>query len=819
MEEKKHTPMIQQYLNVKKNYPDTIVLYRLGDFYELFFEDAKLASKLLDLVLTARGKNENAVPMCGMPHHSASSHIQKLVSAGYKVAIVEQLEEASAGKIVERDVIKIITPGTILDEEDVKSSHYLVSIYDTKFSFVLVYCDHYNGDLFTKIIKREEALLQETLMNNVKEVVIHKNFEFKKVLKNISFSFVPTELDMSEYKYLNPYTDLGISEAFKMMMQYLMYTQKTQISHLNPLYLLNEKEYLVMDFATKRNLELITSTKSKKYSLWGFLDRCKTAMGSRLLQKWVEYPLIDIDKITYRQNIIEILKDNLLLQTQLKQELEYIYDIKRLLVKISYHNISPKDLLKLKTTLIHVPTILNLMQEAQNLKDVDPCQEVLVELEKALLENPATFIREGNVFKDEYNEELAKYRKLQTEGNSYILDLEAKERERTQIKNLKIGYTRVFGYYIEVTKGQKENVKEEFGYERRQTLANAERYISKELKEIESQLLHAKEKAIALEEKLYENLLNYLNTFHAKLSKLADVLSEIDCYYALSQISSSYGYTKPKFGTFTKIEEGRHPILETLMQQQQYISNDFSTEEDNFMILTGPNMGGKSTYMRQVALIIIMAQIGCFVPAQSAQIQLYTQIFTRMGASDDILSAQSTFMVEMSEANHALRNADANSLILFDEIGRGTSTYDGMSLAWAMIEYISQYINATTIFSTHYHELIQLAGKNKIYNSYVEVHEENDHVTFLYKVKKGYINKSYGINVASLAKLPEPVIERSKEILTTLQKDVPEIKTTIPPKVIEKSPVEELIKNANVDKMSPLEALLFVVQLKEEVNK
>lgn len=819
MEEKKYTPMIQQYLNVKKKYPDTIILYRLGDFYEMFFEDAKLASKLLDLVLTARGKNENAIPMCGVPHHSATVHIQKLVAAGHKVAIVEQLEEASAGKIVERDVIKIITPGTILDDEDTKQAHYLVAIYDTKFSFVLVYCDHYNGDLFVKVLKRDSTLLQQILLDGVKEIIIQKTFNFKDILNQIPYAFAPTEFDISAYEYLNSYTDFGIKEAFKMMMQYLLYTQKTQISHLSPLYLLNEKDYLVMDFATKRNLELITSTKDKKYSLWGFLDRCSTSMGSRLLQKWVEYPLINIHKIKERQNMVEKLKDNFIVQTQLKNAFSHIYDIKRLLVKISYRSIAPKDLLKLKTSLVYVPEIFTLMKPIKDYNFVDNCNEVYEKLEQALLETPATLVREGNIFKNEYDNELAKYRKLQTEGNSYILALETKERERTQIKNLKIGYNRVFGHYIEVTKGQKENVKAEFGYERKQTLANAERYVSEELKEIESQLLHAKEKAIALEIVLYDQLLEYINEFYEKLVILADVLSEIDCYLALAEVSSQYGYVKPVFTQHTYLEGARHPILETLMQNQQYISNDFSTEKNNFMILTGPNMGGKSTYMRQIALICIMAQLGCFVPADVAKLQCFTQIFTRMGASDDILSAQSTFMVEMSEANHALRNADENSLILFDEIGRGTSTYDGMSLAWAMIEYISQQLKATTIFSTHYHELTQLAGKNGVYNSFVEVHEENDHITFLYKVKSGSISKSYGINVASLAKLPEEVIERSKMILTKLQKDVPEIKTEIKPQIVKQSQVEELIKNADVDKMSPLEALLFVVKLKEEVDK
>lgn len=810
--------MMTQYLKVKAKHQDAIVMYRLGDFYEMFFEDAKIASSVLDLVLTARGKDENAVPMCGVPHHASSGYIQKLVNQGYKVAIVEQLEEASAGKIVERDVVQIVTPGTIFSDEDLKSTHFIVSIYDTKFSFVLVFLDHYSGELFVKEVARNSEALKSNISNNVKEIIVKPNFEFKHLFDSIPISSSEESENIEAYQYLNPYNDVGIISAFEMMIQYLLYTQRKSLHHLQVMYKMNESEFVVMDSSTKNNLELTNSTKNRKYSLWGFLDHCVTTMGSRKLSKWVEYPLVDEVKIIERLDIVSQLKDNLILQRQLKDVLQHIYDIKRIFSKIAYKNVSPKELLKLKETLNYAPYVLDYFSKIKKY-DISTCEVLLNELDAALLEDAATFVKDGGVFKDQYHPELFEYRKLQNEGSNYIIALEQKERERTQIKNLKIGYTRVFGYYIEVSKGQIENVKDEFGYIRRQTLANCERYISEELKEIEEKLLSAKDNAIKLEIRLYENLLEFILKFQNELNTLAEVLSEIDVYYALAKVSSSFGYTRPTFDTYNEIIEGRHPILETLLKSNQYISNNYSTKDQSFMILTGPNMGGKSTYMRQIALISIMAQIGCFVPAQSAKLKIYTKIFTRMGASDDILSAQSTFMVEMSEANHALRNADHRSLILFDEIGRGTSTYDGMSLAWAMIEYIHQKLHATTIFSTHYHELTHLGNIDGIENDYVEVHEENEVVTFLYKVKKGYVDKSYGINVARLAKLPEAILDRSKQILAELKKD--EIKLESKPIEIKpvQSKVETLLNEADVDNMTPLEALLFVSKLKQENEK
>lgn len=815
--EKKYTPMIMQYLEVKRKYQDSIVFYRLGDFYEMFFEDAKIASSVLDLVLTARGKDDNAVPMCGVPHHSASSYIQKLVNSGYKVAIVEQLEEATAGKIVERDVIKVITPGTIFNEEDLKEIHYLVSIYDTKFSFVLIYLDHYSGEMFVKEIARNKETLHANLVSSVKEVIIKSDFIYKNDLKELPYTCISNYENIDEYQHLNPYQDVSIIAAFEMLLSYLIYTQKRSIPHLQMLYKLNESDFMVMDQSTKNNLELVTSTKSKKYSLWGFLDRCITTMGSRNLLKWVEYPLIDEVKINQRLDIVEKLKDNLIVQRQLKDELSHIFDIKRLYSKIAYGSISPKELLKLKETLQYLPKVISTFSFIKSYS-IDLCDNLLEELDRALLDNPSTLIKDGNVFKDDYHSDLEEYRKLQNESSNYILELELKEREKTKIKNLKIGYTRVFGYYIEISKGQVENVKDEFGYIRRQTLANCERYISEELKMVEEKLLSAKDNAIRLEIQLYEKLLNKITKYQKELNIIADVLSEIDSYYALSIVSSQFGYVRPTFDSFVSIEDGRHPILETLIKNNQYISNDYTTKENKFMILTGPNMGGKSTYMRQNALISIMSQIGCFVPARKAQLKIFNKIFTRMGASDDILSAQSTFMVEMSEANHALRNADSNSLILFDEIGRGTSTYDGMSLAWAIIEYIHLNLHSSVIFSTHYHELTQLSHLDGIENYHVEVHEENDHVTFLYKVKSGYVDKSYGINVAKLAKLPNELIYRSKVILDGLKKDEIKINSNISQEIPKASKTETLLQEADVDNMTPLEALLFVAKLKQELE-
>ncbi len=814
----KYTPMINQYLQVKKQHQDKIVFYRLGDFYEMFFEDAKIASNILDLVLTARGKNENAVPMCGIPFHSAKSYIQKLVNNGYSVAIVEQLEEAVAGKIVERDVVKIITPGTILNDEETKEVNYLLSIYDTKFSFILLYLDHFSGEMFVREIQRDITVLTTYLDSNIKEIIIRKHFEHKQYLKNIPVTIVDHILDISEYQYLNTFSDVGIIQAFELLMQYLKYTQKTKIAHLQPLYKIDDNHYLAMDVATKHNLELITSTKNKKYSLWGYLDRCVTVGGSRKLMKWIEYPLVNVTQINQRLEVVGKLKDDIYVKNVLKEMLRDVFDLQRLYSKIAYENISPKELLKLQITLNKAPEILALFKTIKDYQHVSVCSEIANLLNEALLPEVSTNIKDGNVFKSEFNDELKTYRHLQQEGGKYILALEQQEREKTGIKNLKIAYTRAFGYYIEISKGQIENIKDEFGYIRRQTLTTGERYISLELKEIEEKLLHAKEKILEIELKLFSELLHEIKKYQQEIKILADTLSEIDCYLALSEVSSQYGYIKPEFTQKTKIVEGRHPILESLMTKGQYISNDFENNQE-IMILTGPNMGGKSTYMRQIALIVLMAQIGCYVPAKQAELKLFTKIFTRMGASDDILSAQSTFMVEMSEANNALRHADSQSLILFDEIGRGTSTYDGMSLAWAMIEYIQKNIKATTIFSTHYHELTQLATLEQVANYYVEVEEEKDHITFLYKVKPGFMNKSYGINVAQLAKLPDFIIERSKEVIKTLGSyqtaSIPETNLVVQNHT---SKVTQLIQNANVDAMTPLEALLFVVKLKEEVD-
>ncbi len=838
-----YTPMIQQYLEVKKHHLDAIVFYRLGDFYEMFFEDAEIASQELDLVLTGRNAGvDEKIPMCGIPFHASTGYIQRLIQKGYKVAIVEQLENAGDTKgLVKRDVIKIVTPGTNMDEiSDEKNSVYLASVYDFQYGLAIVLCEMTTGEVRGQIIQKHIMSIQKVLLgNNVREVIIPEKFD-KKVSKIIE------EMDgitVSQYNHLdmNPQyqsllsniEDDRIIKAFSLLTNYLDATQKRNMSHLKPLEIIYEDDYVQMDFSTKQNLELTQPLRvnSKSLTLWSFLDKCQSSMGSRLLKKWIEYPLMNKALIEERFDAIDYLNENFITKDELREHLGHIYDLERLCARIAYGSANPRDILRLIKTLQHAPIIFNLFKDCksyQQLKHVDPCGELLAKIDGAIIENPPLTIREGEIFVDGYNQELDELRKISKNGNRWILELEAQERRRTGIKSLKIGYNRVFGYYIEVTKTNISQIKEEFGYIRKQTLANAERYITNELKEQEEAILHAKEKSIRLESDLFMNLLSQLKVYLPKLHDLSIALSTIDVLYSLSEISSENGYTRPIFHNDNMIflEEARHPILEKAMKGKPYVSNNLVMEEENHvMVITGPNMGGKSTYMRQTALLAIMAQIGCFVPAKKAKLPIFDKIFTRIGASDDIMSGQSTFMVEMMEANNALQNATKNSLILFDEIGRGTSTYDGMALAQAMIEYITNHIKAKTLFSTHYHELTDLANQNTtIKNIHVEVHEENEHVTFLYRMMDGKADKSYGINVARLAKLPSVVLERAKILLSQLeqQEHLPSIipeHTMVKDENPEYIKMKEMLELVDINAMTPLEALQFISDLKMIVKE
>jgi DNA mismatch repair protein MutS len=779
--------------------------------------------------------------MCGIPHHAAKGYIQRLIQKGYKVAIVEQLEDPALAKgLVKRDVIKIVTPGTIMDEvSDEKTTVYIASLHDFQFGLAVILCEMTTGELRAQLIDKHVMAIQKVLLgNNVREIVIQEKFD-KKIVKmieemqTITVSYHNDNALKEEYRHLlNGIEDDRVETAFGVLTNYLDETQKRNMAHLNAVEMVYENDFLQMDFSTKQNLELTSSLRSNSRSqtLWSFLDKCRSSMGSRLLKKWIEYPLVDTAMINRRLDAVEYLNDNFITKDELREHLGFVYDMERLSARVAYGSANPRDILRLIKTLEHTPQIFELFHDCsayEEFQSIDPCRELYDMIEGAIIDNPPLTLKDGGVFVEGYNEELDQVREIGKNGKNWILELENKERERTGVKSLKIGYNRVFGYYIEVTKTNLDSIKDEFGYVRKQTLTNAERFITQELKDKEDAIVHAQERSIRLEAELFNHLLNQIKVYLPKLHDLSHALATIDALYALAEISSENGYTRPQFHTGHSIhmKEARHPILDRMMKTTRYVSNDLEMGEDNdILMITGPNMGGKSTYMRQTVFLVIMAQIGCFVPAKKAEMPIFDQIFTRIGASDDIMSGQSTFMVEMIEANNALQNATANSLILFDEIGRGTSTYDGMALAQAMIEYIMRNIKAKTLFSTHYHELTEMAEKNAgIRNVHVDVHEEDDKVTFLYRVLDGKADKSYGINVARLAHLPSSVLERAKQILDNLELQPNMVKEVKPPLVIEKENPQHMqiinqVKQVDVNKMTPMEAMQFLYELKEKMS-
>ncbi|NLC96955.1 MAG: DNA mismatch repair protein MutS [Erysipelotrichaceae bacterium] len=832
---KKYTPMIEQYLSVKKGYPDAIVFYRLGDFYEMFFDDAKIASSELDLVLTGKSAGvEEKVPMCGVPYHAVNGYLQKLVQRGYKVAIVEQLEDPSQAKgIVKRDVVRVVTPGTVIDEiNDDKKSVYIASIVDFKYGYSLIMVEMSTGESICKEIDHNSVLLIQTMLkNNIKEVVLSEDFDEKiiKLLRenSIIISYCSETNIKEEYNLLSEnLKEERNLEAFGLILNYLESTQKRMLDHLNIVIYEREDDVLYMDYSTTINLELIEPLRnqSKNDTLWTFMDKCQSAMGSRLLKKWIEKPLVDKNKIENRYDILEYFMNNFLILDDLKEHLKNIYDLQRIITKVAMKSANALDCVRLQKTLKEVPLIMELLQDPlfSNFNKVDVCTDLYDELKNAFVEDPPLITSDGGMFQDGYNEELDRLRTIQKEGKSWILSMEAYEKERTGIKTLRIGYNRVFGYYIEVSKAATNLIKDEYGYVRKQTLVNGERYITQELKEREDEILHAQERTIKLEKQLFEELLDLIKSYLPKLQKLANVLANIDCLYALSTLSKQNNYVRPTFNEdIFEIKDGRHPILDVIMKDSKYISNDILLDNNTEIeIITGPNMGGKSTYMRQIALIVIMAQVGCFVPCRSCNMPVFDKIFTRIGASDDILSGQSTFMVEMIEANNALSNATKKSLILFDEIGRGTSTYDGMALAQAMIEYIATIIHAKTLFSTHYHELTNLADNlQNVKNVHVQVHEDKEKVTFLYKVKPGVAKRSYGINVAKLANLPESVIDRAKELLKELESKKRVVQQSYQIVEMKRNDNEEKLKQilyeVNPDEMTPMQALQMIIDLQK----
>lgn len=843
MAEKKYTPMMQHYLKMKEENPDSILFYRLGDFYEMFFEDAKLVSQELDLVLTGRSAGvEEKVPMCGIPFHAANSYIQRLVKKGYKVAICEQLEDPSSAKgLVDRGIIKIITPGTYMDATmDAKSTNYMASCDVSSFEITVIYCELSTGELKYQTLQRSLVALQKALLEqNVSELVCPMTMDKKwmAALEEMDTMLISkhkkANIDPEDLPLLNGIESESLKEAFALLMAYLKDTQKQRIDHFLPIESMDKDKVLVMDYETKNHLELVSSQSSnaKAESLWSFMDKCQSAMGSRMLKRWIEYPLIDAEKIAKRQAAVKDLKENFMLRENLKEHLVYVYDMERLASRMAYGNASPRDVLQLVATLEHAKPILDLASSLNSypeFNDVPDCQELYNEIKNAIIENPPLTLKEGGVFNDGYNQELDEVRKIAKQGKDFILELEAKERERTGVKSLKVGYNRVFGYYIEVRNGNLDNIKEEFGYHPKQTLANATRFITQELKEKEEQILHAQETKVKLEQSLFNDLLLRIKRDLFDLHACAQALSTIDVLVSLAILASEKGYVCPVFhpGYNVNVVEGKHPILDDRMKKKRYVSNDWKmSEEEHIQLITGPNMGGKSTYMRQNALLVVMAQMGSFIPAKTAQLPIFDRIFTRIGASDDILTGKSTFMVEMMEANTALRYATKHSLILFDEIGRGTATYDGMALAQAMLEYIDEAIGAKTLFSTHYHELTELAEEHQsMRNVHVDVREEKNEIEFRYRVIEGKADKSYGINVAKLAHLPKVVLDRASQLLLNFENQ--DNNQNYQPSLFvmdqvqpEKSQLLQQLQELDIDSMTSRDALDCLYELKKLSEK
>lgn len=843
MAEKKYTPMMQHYLKMKEENPDAILFYRLGDFYEMFFDDAKLVSQELDLVLTGRSAGvEEKVPMCGVPFHAANSYISRLVKKGYKVAICEQLEDPSNAKgLVDRGIVKIVTPGTYMDSTmDAKTTNYMASCDISSFEITVVYCELSTGELKYQTLQRSLVALQKALLEqNVSELVCPMAMDKKwmSALEEMETILISkhkkSSVDSQDLPLLNGIESESLKEAFALLMAYLKDTQKQHIDHFLPIESMDKDKVLVMDYETKNHLELVSSqsTNTKAESLWSFMDKCQSAMGSRLLKRWIEYPLIDAKKIAKRQAAIKDLKENFMLRENLKEHLVYVYDMERLASRMAYGSASPRDVLQLVATLEHAKPILDLaisLDSYPEFSQVPDCQELYNEIKNAIVENPPLTLKEGGVFNDGYNQELDEVRRIAKKGKDFILELEAKERERTGVKSLKVGYNRIFGYFIEVRNGNLSNIKDEFGYHAKQTLANATRFVTQELKEKEEQILHAQETKVKLEQSLFNDLLLRIKRDLFDLHACAQALSTIDVLVSLAIHASEKGYVCPVFhpGYNVNVVEGKHPILDDRMKKKRYVSNDWKMSEDEHVqLITGPNMGGKSTYMRQNALLVVMAQMGSFIPAKTAELPIFDRIFTRIGASDDILTGKSTFMVEMMEANAALCYATKHSLILFDEIGRGTATYDGMALAQAMLEYIDEAIGAKTLFSTHYHELTDLEKEHpSMHNVHVDVREEKNEIEFRYRIIDGKADKSYGINVARLAHLPKVVLDRAAQLLTNFENQ--DNNQNYQPSLFvmeqvqpEKSKLLQQLQELDIDSMTPRDALDCLYELKKLSEK
>ena len=774
----KYTPMIEQYLKIKKEYQDMFLFYRLGDFYEMFFEDAVRASKILEITLTARDGGAEKIPMCGVPFHSSAGYIDTLVNNGYKVAICEQVSEPGQGKIVERKVVQVITPGTYMNYKNYDENNFLGSAYIKDNNIYFAFCDIMTGDSRCTILKTMEDLQDEVLKNNIKEVI---SIEGQKLDISAYITEVEESGNLSKDK-TNNLKDKNLKLCADILLDYIEKTQNKDISSLKDFEVYFKDKFVYMTNYSIRNLEVTQNMAngSKKGSLLSIVDKTSTAAGSRKLKNWLENPLLDINEIKKRQEIVGDFVKHYFEKSDVKTSLKEVYDLERISTKVSYNIVSPKELLNLKKTLKQIPQIKNILKgfDSEKLVDIanniDELEDLHDFLEKTIHEEAGQTVKDGNVIKLGFNEELDSYKNASKNGNKVLLEIEEREKNRTGIKNLKVGYNKIFGYFIEISKvGLKSVDPTELGYHRKQTLSNCERFISEELKQVEEHIVNSKTKIEELELQLFQEVKIKIHEYIPRLQRVANTLSDIDVFVSLSDVAEEYGYVKPDFNDNNVIDivDGRHPIVERNVSADSYISNDCKVEKDeNILLITGPNMSGKSTYMRQLALIVILAQIGSFVPASSASLPIFDKIFTRIGASDDLAGGKSTFMVEMIEAKNALVESTANSLLIFDEIGRGTSTYDGIALAQSILEYINNTIKCKTLFSTHYHELTKLENITEgIKNIHVSAKEDHGKLIFLYKINEGPIEKSYGIHVAQLAHLPNDVINGANKILKELE--------------------------------------------------
>lgn len=785
-----YTPMMIQYLEVKKEYEDAFLFYRLGDFYELFFDDAIKASQILEITLTARaGNTDNPIPMCGVPHHAAKGYIETLVAKGYKVAICEQTEDPKTAKgVVKREVVQLITPGTIMEGKtiDGKTNHYLASAEQLDSGEIaLAYLDVSTGEAKAELIEgTEKQLIAQLQSYNIRECIVTEQLYLliAEMASNVGIVLSIEEHEMQDDKATGYVNSLPVSlqATAKRLLYYVELTQMRSLSHIQSFTYSEAKYFLRIDTNSKRNLELIQSIRGadQKGTLLWLLDETVTAMGGRKLKQWLHQPLASRAAIEQRLDIVTDLLDEYFVRQELQEALKQVYDLERLAGRVAFGSVGGRDLAQLRESLRQVPAIKAKLQSsgkaslAELGNKLDPCEAIEQLLATAITDHPPISIKEGDVIRDGFNERLDEYRDASRNGKDWIASLEQKERELSGIKNLKIGYNRIFGYYIEITKSHLATA-DLSRYDRKQTLANAERFITEELKEKEALILNAEEQSLALEYELFVELREQLKTFIPRVQALAAEISELDVYVSFATVTEKYRFTKPTFheGRALNIINGRHPVVEKMLNKQQYVPNDcILSDEKNMMLITGPNMSGKSTYMRQVALIVVLAQMGCYVPAEVAELPITDQIFTRIGAADDLAAGQSTFMVEMIESQHAITHATKNSLMLFDEIGRGTSTYDGMSLAQAMMEYIHEQIGANTLFSTHYHELTDLENElARLKNVHVSATEQHGKVVFLHKVKAGAADKSYGVHVAELANMPAEILQRARVLLESFE--------------------------------------------------